>query len=86
MSTPALQMSLFRVENLLPLMSLLHHSSLLSPLVKLVWQLGQQHLQLNPGSMLPMLLSARSWGGHAFHLPSRYMVIGVKRLKVCSPA
>ena len=54
--------------------SLLHRHSLLSPSVKLVWHLEQQHLQLNPGSMLPMLLRARS--GHAFYLPSRHMAIG----------
>ncbi|KAL5503077.1 hypothetical protein EMCRGX_G009975 [Ephydatia muelleri] len=55
-------------------------SSLLSPSVKLVWRLGQQHLQLNPGSMLPTMLSARSWGGHAFHLPSRHTAIGGKEV------
>ena len=51
--------------------------------VKLVWQLGQQHLQLNQGSMLPTMLSARCWGGHAFHLPLRHTAIGGKRLRVC---
>ena len=83
MSTPTLQISLFMAgteESLLPMMSLLHRHSLLPSSGKLVWQLGQQHLQLNPGSMLPMM------DGHAFHLPSRHMAIGVKRLRVCSPA
>ena len=79
MSTPALQMSLFSVgteENLLPLTSSLTPITFSEASVGV----GAAVFAVESRSMQPTMLSARSWDGHAFYLPSRHMAIGGKRL------